>query len=144
MSNALKRAIDGAYLIEKRREPNIEFQVYGAVIIRTVFWRFISQICYIYCANDRVYYKSSGVTEDISSNIKKLIIRRSIFNKKIIRLKIKNDKTHRLTIYEYDSLITDITGSQPQHCRELIDVLSKKCLANRGTLKNKVKIRNKR
>ena len=137
MSKALKAYIDGSYLAEKRANPKIRFQVYGTVIMHRVFWRYVSQVCFIYCENDNVYYNSFGFTKNIYLNIKELCVRKSIFNKKIIRLKIKAGETHRITIYKYDSLSTDITGNQPQHCQKLIDMLEKRCIANNGKVKIK-------
>jgi len=138
MSKALKAYIDGSYLAEKRANPRIRFQVYGTVIMHRVFWRYVSHVCCIYCEKDNVYYNSFGWTKNIYLNIKELWVRKSIFNKKIIRLKIKTDETHRITIYRYDSLSTDITGDQSQHCQELIDLLAKQCIANNGKFRGRI------
>ena len=138
MSKALREYIDASYIAEKRKNPHIRFPVYGTVITGGLLRKY-SHTCCIYCDKDSVYYNAVGNTNNISSNIEKLYIRRSIFSKKIIRLKIKNNKTHRITIFEYDSFSTDTVGSQPQHCQELIDVLEKLCAANKGKIKNKIK-----
>jgi len=138
MSKALREYIDVSYISEKRKNPHIRFQVYGTVITGGLFKKH-PHTCCIYCDKDSIYYNAVGYTNNISSNIEKLYIRRSIFNKKIIRLKIKANKSHQLTIFKYDSFSTDTVGSQPQHCQELIDVLEKLCAANKGKIKNKIK-----
>ena len=138
MSKALREYIDASYIAEKRKNPHIRFQVYGTVITGGLLKKY-SHTCCIYCDEDSVYYNAVGDTNNISSNIEKLYIRRSIFSKKIIRLKIKANKSHQLTIFKYDSFSTDTVGSQPQHCQELIDVLEKLCAANKGKIKNKIK-----
>ena len=138
MSKALREYIDDSYIAEKRKNPHIRFQVYGTVITGGLFKKH-SYTCCIYCDKDSVYYNAVGDTNNISSNIEKLYIRRSIFSKKIIHLKIKANKSHQLTIFKYDSFSTDTVGSQPQHCQELIDVLEKLCAANKGKIKNKIK-----
>ena len=137
MNKALKEYVDVSYLAEKRKNPLVKFQVFGFINMRRVFWRYVSCTCCIYCEKENVYYNSFGWTKNIYSDIKELCVRRSIFNKKIIRLKIKTDKAHRITIYKDDSLSTEITGNQPQHCQELIDMLAKKCIANNGKVKDK-------
>ncbi len=138
MSKALKGYIDVSYLAEKRANPRIRFQVYGTVIMGGLLRKY-SHVCFIYHDKDNVYYNAVGDTQIISPDIKKLHIHHSIFSKKIIRIKIKADKTHKLTIFKYDSFSTDITGSQPQHCQELIDALEKMCMASNGKIKNKIK-----
>ena len=138
MGKALREYIDTCYLAEKRKNPSVRFQVYGTVITGGLLRKY-SHTCCIYCDKDSVYYNAVGDTNNISSNIEKLYIRRSIFSKKTIRLKIKANKSHQLTIFKYDSFSTDTVGSQPQHCQELIDVLEKLCAANKGKIKNKIK-----
>ena len=138
MGKFLREYIDTCYLAEKRKNPHIRFQVYGTVITGGLLKK-RSHTCCIYCDKDSVYYNAVGDTNNISSNIEKLYIRRSIFSKKIIRLKIKTNESHQLTIFKYDSFSTDTVGSQPQHCQELIDVLEKLCAANKGKIKNKIK-----
>ena len=138
MGKALRDYIDTCYLAEKRKNPSIRFQVYGTVITGGLFKKY-SHVCCIYCDKDSVYYVAVGDTNNISSNIEELYVRRSIFSKKIIRLKIKNNKTHHITIFKYDSFSTDAVGSQPKHCQELIDILEKFCVANNGKVKKRIK-----
>lgn len=137
MRKALQEYIDSSYLAEKRKNPNIKFQVYGTVITGGFLKRY-SHVCFIYCENNSVYYHAICETKNIFSNIKELYIHRSAFSKKIIRLKIKADKIYKITIFKYDSFSTNITGSQPQHCQELIEILERKCLSNNGKLKNRI------
>ena len=145
MIKAIRQYIDTSYLAEKRKNPRVRFQVYGTVIMRknsrdgTLIMRKYSHVCFIYHDKDNIYYNAVGSTQIISPNIKKLHVHHSIFSKKIIRIKIKADKTHKLTIFKYDSFSTNITGSQPQHCQELIDALEKMCMASDGKIKNKIK-----
>ncbi len=137
MRKALQQYIDSSYLAEKRKNPDIIFQVYGTVITGGFLKRY-SHVCFIYCENDSIYYNAICETKNISSNIKELYIRRSVFSKRIIRLKIKTDEIHRITIFKYDSFSTNITGNQQQHCQELIEMLERKCLSNNGKIKNRI------
>ena len=137
MYKSMRPYIDRHYLAEKRKNPRMKFQVYGTVIIGN-FFRQYSRVCCIYCEKDRVYYNTFLGTKNISPYITELDIRRNIFIKKIIHLKIKAGETHRITVYQYDSFSTDITGDQPWHCQKLIDLLTKMCVENCGKIKGNI------
>ena len=119
-----KKGFDRVYEIVKRKYPYISFPCYGGRFYWFLITRHFENLYFCLTQNSLIYTASSAyITEIPFDTIKKLSIKRGLFIKSSIHIRIVADKKYHLLLKDMKWLSTRITGDNGDNINGFIAAL---------------------
>ena len=119
-----KKSFDRIYEIVRRKYPDIRFPCYGGRFYWFLITRHFESLYFYLTENSLIYTASSAyITEIPFDTIKKLSIKRGLFIKSSIHIRIVADKKYHLLLKDMKWLSTRITGDNGDNINGFIAAL---------------------
>ena len=119
-----KKSFDRIYEIVRRKYPDIRFPCYGGRFYWFLITRHFESLYFYLTENSLIYTASSAYITEISfDTIKKLSIKRGVFVKSSIHIRIVADKKYHLLLKDMKWLSTRNTGNNDDNIKGFIQML---------------------
>ena len=119
-----KKSFDRIYEIVRRKYPDIRFPCYGGRFYWFLITRHFESLYFYLTENSLIYTASSAYITEISfDTIKKLSIKRGLFVKSSIHIRIVADKKYHLLLKDMKWLSARKTGNNEDNIQGFIQML---------------------
>ena len=119
-----KKSFDQTYEIVRRKYPDIRFPCYGGRFYWFLITRHFESLYFYLTENSLIYTANSAYITEIPFNtIKKLSIKRGLFVKSSIHIRIVADKKYHLLLKDMKWLFARKTGNNEDNIQGFIQIL---------------------
>ena len=124
LERRFQKSFDRIYEIVRRKYPDIRFPCYGGRFYWFLITRHFESLYFYLTENSLIYTASSAYINEIPfDRIKNLSIKRGLFVKSSIHIRIVADKKYHLLLKDMKWLSTRMTGNNEDNIRGFIATL---------------------
>ena len=124
LERRFQKSFDRIYEIVRRKYPDIRFPCYGGRFYWFLITRHFESLYFYLTENSLIYTASSAyITEIPFDTIKKLSIKRGLFVKSSIHIRIVADKKYHLLLKDMKWLSVRKTGNNEDNIKGFIETL---------------------